>query len=309
MQTSIFQPSSSVTGFGASIVLGLALLLVGTGSSLAQGAAGKGTTLPAGIAEIAPVSQGARLPGLVYLAEGAGPHPTVVLLHGIPGNEKNLDIAQELRRSGFNVVFFHYRGAWGAEGLYSIPGQPDDVAAVLAFLREPEQAAQLRVDTAHLSLLGHSLGGYVALAAGSRDDDVTCVGAMAAANVGLWKLGLASSDDNTERLLTYADSLFMLEGFGSEAMTTQLLQTPAADLDTRLFGPGLRGKSVFLIAADEDDVTPAAVMQTPVVEAYRKFDDIKLEHHVISGDHSFSWSRDQLTALLLEWLQRDCQSS
>ena len=39
----------------------------------------------------------------------------VLLLHGFPGNEKNLDLAQDLRADGFNVLFFHYRGAWGSE--------------------------------------------------------------------------------------------------------------------------------------------------------------------------------------------------
>lgn len=60
--------------------------------------------------------------GLIYIASGAGPHPTVILLHGYPGNEKNLDLAQSLRREGWNVLFFHYRGAWGSEGEFSLTG-------------------------------------------------------------------------------------------------------------------------------------------------------------------------------------------
>jgi uncharacterized protein len=36
-------------------------------------------------------SHGAQLNALTYIATGAGPHPVVVLLHGFPGNEKNLD--------------------------------------------------------------------------------------------------------------------------------------------------------------------------------------------------------------------------
>jgi len=47
----------------------------------------------------------------VYVAAGAGPHPAVVLLHGFPGNEKTLDLAQDVRRAGWNVLYFNYRGA------------------------------------------------------------------------------------------------------------------------------------------------------------------------------------------------------
>jgi dienelactone hydrolase len=62
---------------------------------------------PATVTEFPILSNGSRMPGFMYIAEGPGPHPTVVLLHGIPGNEKNLDIAQSLRRAGFNTLFFN----------------------------------------------------------------------------------------------------------------------------------------------------------------------------------------------------------
>ncbi|MEL6781085.1 MAG: hypothetical protein AAFO51_01820, partial [Pseudomonadota bacterium] len=52
---------------------------------------------PPALEELNFQSQGARLNGLIYVANGEGPHPTVVLLHGYPGNEKNLDLAQDLR--------------------------------------------------------------------------------------------------------------------------------------------------------------------------------------------------------------------
>ena len=58
-------------------------------------------------------SMGARLNGSIYLASGPGPHPTAVLLHGLPGNERNFDLAQALRRAGINVLALSYRGAWG----------------------------------------------------------------------------------------------------------------------------------------------------------------------------------------------------
>lgn len=62
-------------------------------------------------------SGGVEINGVAYLAGGAGPHPTLVLLHGLPGNEKNLDLAQAVRRAGWNVVTFNYRGSWAAPEL------------------------------------------------------------------------------------------------------------------------------------------------------------------------------------------------
>ena len=45
-------------------------------------------------------SDGHRLVGVLYLARGEEPKPTVLLLHGCPGLEKNLDLAVRLRDRG-----------------------------------------------------------------------------------------------------------------------------------------------------------------------------------------------------------------
>src|SRR4051812_9863845 len=59
-----------------------------------------------------------KINGVAYLASGAGTHPTVVLFHGLPGNEKNLDIAQAVRRAGWNAITVNYRGSWGSPGAF-----------------------------------------------------------------------------------------------------------------------------------------------------------------------------------------------
>src|SRR5690348_6082167 len=64
-------------------------------------------------------SGGVAINGVAYLAGGAREHPTLVLMHGVPGNEKNLDLAQAVRRAGWNVITFNYRGSWGSPGKFS----------------------------------------------------------------------------------------------------------------------------------------------------------------------------------------------
>ena len=48
---------------------------------------------------------------LVYVAAGPGPHPAVILLHGFPGNERNLDLAQDIRRASWDVMYFNIAGS------------------------------------------------------------------------------------------------------------------------------------------------------------------------------------------------------
>ena len=45
-------------------------------------------------------SHGVGMNALLFVASGKGPHRTVILMHGIPGNERNLDLAQAIRRAG-----------------------------------------------------------------------------------------------------------------------------------------------------------------------------------------------------------------
>ncbi len=98
---------------------------------------------PARSAVIHVPSFGGTINGLVYVASGAGPHPTLVLCHGLPGNEKNLDLAQAVRRAGWNAVTFNYRGSWGSPGTFSFAHTLEDAASVLAYLRMPANARAL----------------------------------------------------------------------------------------------------------------------------------------------------------------------
>src|SRR5206468_5180162 len=106
-------------------------------------------------------SDGVGMNSVLFAAAGAGPHPTVILMHGLPGNERNLDLAQAIRRCGWDVLTFTYRGAWGSPGDFSITHAMEDTAAALAFARSPD-AAKLGIDARHVVLAGHSMGGATA---------------------------------------------------------------------------------------------------------------------------------------------------
>ena len=99
-----------------------------------------------------------RLLSVLYTAAGEGPHPTVILLHGIPGCERNLDLAQALRRAGFHVMTFHYSGSWGSDGSYSLMHNLEDAETVLDYILQDERYG---IDKQHIYAVGHSLGGFV----------------------------------------------------------------------------------------------------------------------------------------------------
>lgn len=258
-----------------------------------------------GIMEVNFESSGQRLNGLIYLANGPGPHATVVLLHGFPGNEKNLDIAQALRRDGYNVLFFHYRGTWGSEGDFSFSNVVEDVGSATGMLRR--RADQYRVDAGRVFLVGHSMGGFAALQGASLDSSIECVAAIAAWDIGVNARAFAADAEEARGFIEYVDSATMLAGVTGSAAVAEITANAGAFSLTGL-APSLAGKRVLLIAGENDRALPPAEHHIPVAAAYSAEAGIDLTTRVIPGDHSFSWTRIQLARELVNWLE-GCRDS
>ncbi len=256
------------------------------------------TALRPGTIEIDFRSAGYRLNGFLYTARGPGPHPTVVLLHGYPGNEKNLDVAQDLRLAGFNVLFFHYRGAWGSGGIFSFANVIDDVGNALQMLRR--RAGEYRVDVSRLMLIGHSMGGFAALQGAANASDVRCVAALASWDLGTAAKVFAADPQSRQTWWDYSDSLAMLAGWNGERFMGEVMAN-ADSFSLVGLAPRLSGKSVLLLAAEQDKVLPVAVYHEPMVTAFRQEPGVTLQADSLPGDHSFSWSREALSRRVVDW--------
>ena len=101
----------------------------------------------------------------LWLPEGEGLHPAVIMIHGGCWQTGIADrtimnwIADDLRRRGIAVWNIDYRGVDRPGGAY--PGTFLDVAAAADALRE--QARRYRLDLTRLVAIGHSAGGHLAL--------------------------------------------------------------------------------------------------------------------------------------------------
>jgi len=137
---------------------------------------------PAGSTELFIPSDNSLLAGFIYRANGVQKHPTLLLLHGYPGNERNLDMAQVARAHGWNVIYFNYRGSWGSQGKFSFKNCVEDVVNVVAFCKKYQDS--LKIDTSNIVLFGHSMGGWVCLKALQRLPTIKKGFALSAWNIG-----------------------------------------------------------------------------------------------------------------------------
>lgn len=231
--------------------------------------------------------------GIAYVAAGAGPHPTLVIAHGWPGNEKNLDLAQAVRRAGWTAVTFNYRGSWGSPGKFRFAQVPEDVTAVLAYLRDPANTARLGIDPRRIALAGHSMGGWAVALAGARD-----TGVIGVATISLGDLGLvgkqprakvvADSADNAETLVTTP-----------EAMADELIAGTETFSILRA-APGLARVPLLVLTSDDGLAPHSAALVTGI----RAGGGTRVETRHVATDHGWSDRRILLQATIIDWLAR-----
>ncbi len=239
-------------------------------------------------------SGGVEINGAVYIAAGAGPHPTVVLCHGLPGNEKNLDLAQAMRRAGWTVITFNYRGSWGSPGQYRFAQNLEDANAVLAFARDPANAAKFRIDPKRLVIMGHSMGGWVTALTAAHDRQLLGAAMISAGNMGL--IGAAPRDQAIA--LLRENGMEALAGTTPEAMADELI----ADRDRFDFAqaaPALMQTNLFVLTSDDG----LAGMSDGLTKAIAAGGGTRLKTLHVATDHSWSDARIRLESEILRWLE------
>lgn len=245
---------------------------------------------PAGMSAFVLPAENGAMNAVMYTAAGPGTHPTLLLLHGFPGNEQNLDLAQAARRAGWNVLTLHYRGSWGSPGAFSFQGNLDDARAVLAYVREPANAARLRIDPKRIVLGGHSMGGWVTSQVAGSDPALSGAILISSADMSApaaaplaTRLDLARS--NMEALATTAEGMAeQIAGLGPYSF--------------KAAAPGLAKLPVLVLTSD-DGLAPVA--EGLVMDLKGRGGRVKIVH--ADTDHSWNTARIRLQAEILTWLQ------
>ena len=251
---------------------------------------------PARLEVIHVPSGGVNINGIVMVASGAGPHPTVVLFHGLPGNEKNLDLAQAIRRAGWNVVAINYRGSWGSPGVYSFGQDLQDADATLAFVRDPANAKALNIDPQRLVVIGHSLGGWVT--AHTLAHDAGLLGGITISAGELGKAGLGAKFNRAQIAAFMDDSRESLAGVTGASMADEL----AAHAEAWGFGPlgaKLANRRLLVLYSHDFVQSDSEALITSIKAA----GGASLQSYYADTDHSWSGRRIELESVVINWLQ------
>ncbi|MGL4543768.1 MAG: alpha/beta hydrolase family protein [Polymorphobacter sp.] len=259
---------------------------------------------PADLMPLLIASQGSNMNGRIYLAAGAGPHPTMLLLHGFPGVEQNGDIAQVARRAGWNVILFHYRGAWGSQGAFSIHTALADTQVVLDWARSPANAAKYRIDPKRIVVAGHSMGGFMAVQTAAHNPGLAGVILIDAWNPAAGAAGLSNPQAQAAVVAGLAESMPPISGITAQGLFAEMAAS-AAGWNNESEAPALAKAPLLIFGGTSGSGGSAGfgAINAALAKSVAAVPGAKVTSYIWPTDHYLSDHRVAMSAKLVEWLQ------
>ena len=251
-------------------------------------------TSPASSTELFIPSGNSQIAGLIYNANGLQKHPTLLLLHGYPGNERNLDIAQVVRSRGWNVIYFDYRGSWGSQGKFSFKNCVEDVVNVVAFCNKYQDS--LKIDTSNIVLFGHSMGGWICLKALQELPTIKKGFALSTWNIG-----------NDYKNVSNEKEMLRLANDPNTGGKYFVLNASLKDLYT----PVLQDKTYFNLLNDTKSLSDKQIIMideheknSQLAEKIKESNKLYFDYSVWQTDHSFTNKRASLINKVLAFIEK-----
>lgn len=250
---------------------------------------------------------GILIRGRLHRASGDGERPCVLLLHGSPGNPRDvLGLGERFAGRGYNVVTFNYSGTQESEGLSSFQNAQLDIGAVHEWLMDSED---LEVDPDRFVLGGWSYGGGMALTYAANHPEIAFVFSISGTDHGEF-MREYGRDPDYQRMV---DEIFdQMAQPGSEwrlapGATPREAHEAGTSIDAYDFqklASRLTDTHVLMIGAWDDYNVK---IDTHVLPLYRTLkgagaDDASIE--AFHDDHSYSTVRDDLADLIVDWMDK-----
>lgn len=254
-------------------------------------------------------NNGVKLDAKFYAADKGFSAPSVILLHGFPGNANSpYGLAERLNKNGINILVFNYEGSFNSEGIFSWENCMTDIGVAISFLKQKNNIQQFSIDTLKITVCGCSQGAALALSAAAHNSEIRKLIAVAGGNdlsiylqkmkkdpvfrTALEKRIVASgSPDGPIK----GDSAYIHNYFGQ-------IMSNYEYFDLIKNAEGLRSKEILFITGWLDTTVP---MEEFIIPTYRHLKNMNPEFvsiKAIETDHYFTNKRDELANLITEWI-------
>ena len=254
-------------------------------------------------------NNGNKLDAKFYQVDNVISPPTLILLHGFPGNANSpYGLAERLTKNGINVLVFNYEGSFNSEGIFSWENCMNDIGVALSFLKQKKNIQQFSIDTSKIIVCGCSMGAAFALSAAVHNTDITKIIAVAGGN----DLSIYLQKINRDPVFRTAlekrivasvipngpikgDSAYLHNYFDQ-------IMSNYEYFDLIKNSEKLKSKKILFITGWLDTTVP---MEEFIIPTYRHLKNMNPEFVSIKAfetDHYFTDKRDELANSIIEWI-------
>lgn len=253
-------------------------------------------------------SEGSKIQGIFYTANINRPTPTVILLHGAPGGDKDvLGLGTKMMKEGINALAFTYRGHWASEGISSPKNSLQDVNSAVAFLLSPNTINEFSIDTTNLFIAGYSYSGNIALMGSLNNPSLKKVVSIAGADLSEIARMIRDDDDFRKYFENTMDqrrlNSKMVRSHSGKELAEELIST-MDQYDCVKHAQELALKDVLLIGGWLDKQSTLEGHVLPLYRALQKNDAKNLEIEMFNDNHSFKSVRDALADKIISWIKK-----
>jgi uncharacterized protein len=250
-------------------------------------------------------NNGIKLDAKIYVTKKLTKAPSVILLHGFPGNQSSpLGLAERLNNAGFNILVFNYQGSYSSEGSFSFDNCIDNVNAAVSFLRDPLNQAKYKIDTSKIVVCGYSFGGTIAMESAMYSNNIRYLISIANDDHSVSIKKAATDLEFRGNYLKLVGGSFEPSGpFRGDLKTLMEFFIQNVDrYDLVKNAEKLKSKKILFIVGWQDNTSLIEINTLPL---YRKLLQVNKVNTSVKGyesDHRFNNVIDDLSKTISDWI-------
>jgi len=250
-------------------------------------------------------NNGLKLDAKIYVTVKSNKAPSVILLHGFPGNQSSpLGLAERLNSAGFNVLVFNYQGSYLSEGNFSFDNSIDNVSAAFNFLTDHENQTKYKIDTSKIVVCGYSFGGTIAIESAMYNNKIRYLISIANDDHSVSIKKAITDLEFRENYRKFVGGSFEPDGpFRGDLKALMDYNIQNVDrYDLVKNTEKLKSKKILFIVGWQDNTSLIEINTLPL---YRKLMQINKVNASIKGfesDHRFNNVIDELSKTIIDWI-------
>ena len=220
-----------------------------------------------------------------------------LFLPGVPGTDKNEDLAEMLCFDGYRVLCLSFSGTCGSEGIYSLEHALEDAETAYSYLNA--------LDPDGVSVFGHSMGGFIAAHTAAAHPNTRSLILMFPSDIGRLPIWDDESIMTSYIVKDFLDShASLLSGVSSEQLISEIyLNSKSFSLIN--LAPALSRIPVLMIGGSRDRYAPPRLNCSPLYDGLRSIQGSHVVYKEFETGHYGADCRGLISIAISDFLREN----